>query len=94
MEIRSKYLYQMNLYRCDSVGSTVFEKYVDYPGQDCYEDESSIELYTHCTELRISLSVGAEGDIFPEHIGQPISSKDTFYLLETHYENPAGDYGN
>jgi hypothetical protein len=52
-----------------------------------------LEWYTHCSELRTTLSLGAEGDVFPEHLGQPIGTKDAFYLLEMSYENLNGNYG-
>ena len=47
--------------------------------------------WSFCKPMMIAWAVGGEGDMLPENVGLPLGNEDgrpTFFMLETHYDNP------
>lgn len=74
----------------------ILEKYVDLAGWQCYNQaEYPADLQTYCSHTTIAiLGRGYEGFKYPDHVGVEIgdTTKETYYRLEIHYENPEGLY--
>jgi len=89
-------VHHLNIMKCnvpDPLGmseGSVLDPYLPHEeGIECY---SKADPWKYCWEFKIVSGVSSQGDIFPEHIGDPFGDPDkpTYYRLEAHYENPMG----
>lgn len=79
-------VHHMILYECDG-GPDSMEKYVTLKGARCY-GAGMPEDWDRCVSPVVTWAMGSDGQFLPDHVGVPISGRDTYYMLEVHYDNP------
>nr|XP_029730306.1 MOXD1 homolog 2-like [Aedes albopictus] len=81
------YLNHMILYECQGL-SNELEMLSRRHGQPCFQLKAA-----HCNTVVANWARGSDGFSFPQEAGYPLDSHQaTYYLLETHYNNPDYSY--
>ncbi|XP_055593234.1 MOXD1 homolog 2-like [Uranotaenia lowii] len=81
------YLNHMILYECQGL-SKELEMLSRERGQPCFQLQPM-----HCNTVVANWARGSDGFSFPQEAGYPLDSHQaTFYMLETHYNNPDYSY--
>ncbi|XP_039432205.1 MOXD1 homolog 2-like [Culex pipiens pallens] len=81
------YLNHMLLYECQGL-SDELENLSRQRGQPCFQLQSM-----HCNTVVANWARGSDGFSFPQETGYPLDSHQaTYYMLETHYNNPDYSY--
>ncbi|XP_021710974.1 MOXD1 homolog 2 [Aedes aegypti] len=81
------FLNHMILYECQGL-SNELEMLSRRHGQPCFQIKA-----THCNTVVANWARGSDGFSFPQEAGYPLDSHQaTYYLLETHYNNPDYSY--
>ncbi|KAG4066822.1 hypothetical protein HA402_012889 [Bradysia odoriphaga] len=90
-----KYTHHFIVHKCRApTGSTdeeYFEKYIDQPGDNCYEGSRNVPT-SDCETYLFLWAVGGKPVVFPDHTGYPfaVDGKQNYYMLEVHLDNPQG----
>ncbi|XP_050523750.1 MOXD1 homolog 1-like isoform X2 [Daktulosphaira vitifoliae] len=79
-------IHHMILYECDN-GPNTMERFVTLKGSQCYGDTMP-EEWNKCITPVVTWAMGSDGHFLPNHVGIPISGRDSYYMLEIHYDNP------
>ncbi|XP_065076570.1 MOXD1 homolog 2-like [Ochlerotatus camptorhynchus] len=81
------YLNHMILYECQGL-SKDYEMLSRQRGQACFRMQAM-----HCNTVVANWARGSDGFSFPQEAGYPLDSHQaTYYMLETHYNNPDYSY--
>ncbi|KAL0274988.1 UNVERIFIED_CONTAM: hypothetical protein PYX00_002987 [Menopon gallinae] len=84
----SNLIHHMILYECDAPPGFL-DSYASskHNGAHCYSSEMPNDWYTCVAPVAIWV-VGGEQKVLPDHIGLPIGPRQTYFMLEIHYNNP------
>lgn len=56
-------------------------------GSQCY-GVGMPEDWNKCVSPVVTWAMGSDGQFLPGHIGIPINGRESYYMLEVHYDNP------
>ncbi|CAL8141906.1 unnamed protein product [Orchesella dallaii] len=92
-DVSMKFIHHQLLYRCTAPPgiepSTIFERFLNHPGEECYLKDDIQLPSTLCREVVHTYGVGGEGAILPYHMGLPVGeTQNEYYMFESHYDNP------
>ncbi|KDR14580.1 MOXD1-like protein 1 [Zootermopsis nevadensis] len=89
-----RYIHHMLLYECVAPHhfaslDSMFQKYVEHPGESCYSSAMPTE-WDQCMTAIVAWAIGSQGEFLPDHIGLPLADGDRakYFMLEIHYDNP------
>lgn len=81
-------VHHMLLYECDAPpGALDSFSSAHHPGAPCYSHQMPSD-WENCVTPVATWVVGGEQKALPDHVGLPIGPRQTYFMLEIHYDNP------
>jgi len=89
----SSLVHSLIMYECD-VEPGYLDSSVNSPksGASCYPQEINKD-WQKCTTPIATWVQGGGAKVLPDHIGIPVGPRQTYYMLQVHYENPGNKRG-